>query len=50
MLTCCLKCKRNTKNIDSKMVKIKNSRLALSSKYAICGSFLLRTRSKRILE
>ena len=38
MLTYCLKCKRNTKNIDSKMLKTKNSRLMLSSKCAICGS------------
>ena len=38
MLTYCLKCKRNTKNIDSIMLKTKNSRLMLSSKCAICGS------------
>ena len=38
MLTYCLKCKRNTKNIDSKMVKIKNGRLVLSSKRVICNS------------
>ena len=38
MLTYCLKCKRNTKNIDSKMVKTKNGRLVLSSKCAICNS------------
>ena len=38
MLTYLLKCKENTKNIDSKMVETKNGRLALSSKCAICGS------------
>ena len=38
MLTYCLKCKRNTKNIDSKMLKNKNGRLNLSSKCAACGS------------
>ena len=38
MLTCCLKCKRNTKNKDAKMLKTKNGRLILSSKCAICGS------------
>ena len=38
MLTYCLKCNRNTKNIDSKMVKIKNGRLVLSSKRVICNS------------
>ena len=38
MLTYCLKCKRNTKNIDSKMLEIKNGRLMLSLKCAIYGS------------
>ena len=38
MLTYCLKCKRNTKNIDSKMLKTKNGRLMLSSKRAVCVS------------
>ena len=34
----CLKCKRNTKNIDAKMLKTENGRLRLSSKCAGCGS------------
>ena len=38
MLTYCLKCRKNTKNEDEKMVKTKISRLALSSKWAVCGS------------
>ena len=38
MLTYCLKCKKNTKNIDAKMMKIKNGRFVLSSKCAVCGS------------
>ena len=38
MLTYCLKCKRNTKNKDAKMVKTRNGRLVLSSKWAVCGS------------
>ena len=38
MLTYFLKCKRNTKNIDAKMIKTKNGRLALSSKCVIGGS------------
>ena len=38
MLTYCLKCKRNTKNIDAKMIKTKNGRLNVSSKCAACGS------------
>ena len=38
MLTCCLKCKRNTKYTDEKMIETKNGTLALSSKCAICNS------------
>ena len=37
MLTYFLVCKRDTKNKDAKMIKTKNSRLALSSKCAVCG-------------
>ena len=42
MLTYCLKCKRNTKNIDAKIIKTKNGRLDLSSKCVVCGSKKLR--------
>ena len=38
MLTYCLRFNRNTKNKDAKIIKNKNSRLALSSKCAVCGS------------
>ena len=38
MLTYCLKCKENTKNIDSKTLETKNGRLMSSSKCDICGS------------
>ena len=38
MLTYCLKCKRNTKNKDAKMIKTKNGRVALSSKCAVYDS------------
>ena len=38
MLTYCLKCKKNTKNIDAKIMKAKNERFVLSSKCAVCGS------------
>ena len=38
MLSYCLVCRKNTKNKDSKVVKIKNNRLMLSSKCAICGN------------
>ena len=38
MLTYCLVCKKNTRNIDAKMMNIKNARIVLSSKCSICGS------------
>ena len=54
MLTYCLKCRKNTKNKDAKMIKTKNGRLALSSKCAICGSKKIkiyeRTRPRKIIE
>ena len=37
MLTYCLKTRKYTKNKDAKMRKTKNGRLALSSKYVVCG-------------
>ena len=37
-MTYCLKCKRNTKNIDAKMIKTKNGRVILSSKCVACGN------------
>ena len=38
MLTYCLKCKRNTGNKDSKMIKTNNGGVILSSKCAVFGS------------
>ena len=38
MMTYCLKCKRNRKNIDAKMIKTKNGRIILSSKCVACGN------------
>ena len=46
MLTYCLKCKKNTKNIDAKMLKTKNGRLNLLSKCAVCGSKKSRFRKE----
>ena len=36
MNTYCLKCKKDTANIDPKMVKTKNNRLLMQSKCSIC--------------
>ena len=38
MLTYCLVCKENTKNIDAKMIKTKNGMLVLLSKCAVCSN------------
>ena len=38
MLTYCLKCRKNTKNVDEKMTKTKNGRFLLSSKCVARGS------------
>ena len=33
----CVKCRRDTVNIDPKMVKTKNNRLIIQSKCPVCG-------------
>ena len=37
METYCVKCRKNTKNINSEIFKIKNGRLIMQSKCADCG-------------
>ena len=37
MKTYYVKCRKNTENIDSKMVRTKNNRLVIQSKYSVCG-------------
>ena len=38
MKTYCVKCKRDTENIDPKLVRTKNNRLVMQSKCSFCGS------------
>ena len=38
MLSYCLKCRKNTKNKDAKMIKTQNGRVILASQCAVCGS------------
>ena len=38
MNTYCLKYKKDTSNIDHKMVKTKNNRLLMQSKCSVCGT------------
>ena len=37
MKTYCVKCKKDTENIDSKMFRPKNNRLIMQSKSPVCG-------------
>ena len=38
MKTYCLKCKKDTENIDPKIVRTKNNRLVMQSKCSVCGT------------
>ena len=38
MFTYCLKCKKDTESVDSKLLKTKNGRTVLLSKCTVCGS------------
>ena len=53
MKTYCLVYRKNTDNVNSKMIKTKNDRLQLKSQCSICGNkksrFVKKTRSKRNL-
>ena len=37
MLTYCVKCRKNTKNLNPKMFRTKNGRLIMQSKCTECG-------------
>ena len=37
MLTYCVKCRKDTEDIDPKMVRTKNDRLIMQSKCPVCG-------------
>ena len=37
MKTYCVKCKKDSENIDPKIVRTKNNRLAMQSKCSFCG-------------
>ena len=37
METYCVKCRKDTKNIDQKMIRTKNNRLIMQSKCPVCG-------------
>ena len=37
MKTYCVKCRKDTENIDPKMFRTKNNRLIMQSKCSVCG-------------
>ena len=37
MLTYRVECRKDTENIDPKMIRTKNNRLIMESKYPVCG-------------
>ena len=37
MTTYCVKCKKDTENIDPKIVRTKDNRLVMQSKCSVCG-------------
>ena len=53
MLSYCLKCRKNTKNINSVLSKTSNGKTMILSKCAICGSkkskFIQKQKEKGIL-
>ena len=42
MKTYCVKCRKDTKNIEPKIVRTKNKRLVLQSRRSVCGIKKLR--------
>ena len=52
MNTYCVKCKKDTENIDPKMFRTKNNRLIMQSKCSVCRikKICKRTRSKGFIE
>ena len=53
MKTYCVKCKKDTENIDPKMIRTKNNRLVMQSKCSVCGTkksrFLKEQEAKSLL-
>ena len=53
MESCCLKCKKHTKNIDPQVSSASNGKFMISSKCAICGSkkskFINKQEASRLL-
>ena len=53
MKTYCVKCRKDTENIDPKIVRTKNNRLVIISKCSVCGikksRFVIEQKAKVLL-
>ena len=53
MKTYCMKCRKDTENIDPEMVRTKNNRLVMQSKCSVCGikklRFVIEQEAKSLL-
>ena len=53
MLTYCVKCRKNTEHLNSKILKTKNDRLIMQSKGTVCGikksKFVNKQKAKGLL-
>ena len=53
MLSYCLRCRKNTERKNPKVVRTKNARITLLSKFAVCGSkkskFIKEQKASRLL-
>ena len=53
MLSYCLRCRKNTKKRNPKVVRTKNARITLLSKFAVCDSkkskFIKEQKASRLL-
>ena len=50
MKTYCVKCRKDTENIDPKIVRTKNNRLVMQSKCSVCKIKKSRFVSKRFIK
>ena len=51
MNTYCVKCRKDTENIDPKIVRTKNNRLVMQSKCSVCGikkSRFVKTKKQKV--
>ena len=50
MNTCCLSCKKDTRNIDPKVIKTKNNRKMMLSRCSICNNKSMNSFRKDLVD